>query len=491
MYWLLKKTKRKRLPRCSSDGSALPIVLFFAAIGMITVFTYLTHQFSFSRGAFSAPTSLQAMLNARSGIYKAFYLLIDSTATDTLKTISTLDSAFGADMFGEFPDSLPSETDKPQFDGTPVEYILFENDSPAIGSCEVTLTPTGGSFALQSIGRYRSFEKTVTAEIGSRVPALPDTIVLYRNELPWDRPPSNGTVVSIPDTKQVNTSWYNKLNDRYLTDLVESDTFLLDPPLIIQSSHDIKKIDSIVQGPLLIDGSQLTVVWNDTVTILIKGDLQITGEAEITGLTFIVAGEIKILDEAVLKRCNLFTRSRLFIGDQARFSGNTLSMHSTTIYGRAVVENRSSMITGSTQSAHTTGSADSLKFSFLISEEASVDGVCIAVETPGSIKTDETTTVTGILWAQHVVCHRGRMQGLICAARLVDCDNPDQMVSSATAGIAPLPGDSTGTLKDTTHTPTIPLQNAITGIIEPLPGIALYHLPFFIGRLSILSWREK
>ncbi|MBN1759148.1 MAG: hypothetical protein JW863_12560 [Chitinispirillaceae bacterium] len=474
------------------SGSALPIVMFFAAIGLITVFTYLVHQFSFSRASLRSPASLQALLNARSGIYKSLYLLIDSTATDTFKTISTLDSAFGADMFGDVTDTLSPNSDKPQFDGTPVTYTLFENDTPAFGECEVTLEPSGGIFSIRSTGRFRTFERTVTAVIGSRVPALPDTIVICRNTYPWERTPSNGTVVSVEETKLVNSSWYHQLNDRYLTVLSESDTFLLDPPLVIQSSHDVHKIDSVVQGPLLIDGTQMNLVWKDTGTVVIKGDLQITGDAQVEGITFVVAGEIKILDEAKVLHSGLFTRSRLFIGDQSTFEGNALAMHSITIYGKASVTGRSSLIAGSTRSTGANVSSDSLRFSILISEEASVDAVCIAVETPGSIKTDEGTTISGILWAQHLVCHRGRMAGLICAARVVDCDNPEQMVNSATSGIAALPEDSTGVKKDSTLTPTTTqLQNTIPGLIEPLAEIAQYHLPFFIGRLSIISWKEE
>ena len=492
MYSWLKSSNRS----CSSfggpNGSALPIVLYFAAIGMLTVFTYLYHQYSFSRVPLGSPSSLQALLNARSGIYKAFYLLIDSTQVDTLKTISTLDTAFGSDLFIGIDDTAAlHDGERPQFDGTPVIYQLFENDSPSVGECEVTLEPEGGLFDLKSIGRYRKLERTVTATIGSRAPALPDTVVLYRNSYPWDHEPSAGTVVSLEDTKQVNSSWFSNLTDRYLTDLTESDTLLLAPPLLIQSSHDLKKVDSIVQGPLIIDGSHLTIVWKDTGTITVKGDLQITGEAEIEGLTFIAAGEIKVLDETKMVKVNLFTPNRLFLGDKARFEGNALALHSITIYGEASVTGRSSLITGSVKSPSSNAASDSLKFSLLISEEATVDAVCIALETPGSIKTDEGTVISGILWAQHLVCHRGRMAGLICAERVVNCDDPDQMVNSSTSGIAPLPEDSSGS-QPQSKTPEVAtvLQNAVPGLIEPLPEIFLYHLPFFIGRLSIISWRE-
>lgn len=494
MCWLSKKTDTP-LPPAAQRGSALTVVIFFAAIGMITVFGYLYHQFTFSRHSLSSPSSLQALLHARSGIYKAFYLLIDSTQTDTLKTISTLDSTFGSDMFsGVIDTKTTSETETPEIDGTPVHYELFGDDSTTVGECEVTLEPSGGSLALRSTGRFRSFERTVAALIGSQAPALPDTVVLYRNTYSWQQPPSGGTVVPLEDSMTINASWYNQLVDRYVEELSESDTFLLDPPLVIQSSHDIRKIKPVVQGPLLIDGAHLSVNWKDTGTIVIKGDLQITGEANIEGVRFIVAGEVKILDEANLINVNIFTRSRLFIGDQAVYNGNAIAMHSIAVYGRAAINGKSSLIAGSPRRVSSGRKAsDSLHFSLLLSEESTIDAVCIALGTPGSIKTDQNTTITGILWAQHIVCHRGQMSGLITAGRVVDCDDPEQMVTNESSGIAPLPEESPGKggKKSVTTPPTTVMHNAIPGLIEPLPEISMYHLPFFIGRLSIISWREE
>lgn len=495
------KNSRPNRPFFPADqcGTAMTMVIFYASIGMLIAFSYLFHQMGLSKISLRSPAVLQARFNARSGIYKSFYQLIDSLPTDTLPTLSTLDSTFGSSMFTSFTDTLPRTVDKPSLDGTPFKYLLFSDTlSDSTNLCEVALEPEGGELVITSIGSCRGTERTVTALLGSRIPAFPDTVILYRNSLEWDGNEPNGTIVPTNDSTAYNEMWYNELIDRYQTRITDTDTFLLDPPLIIQSRHDLDKIKPVVYGPLMIDGAHVEIPWKDTGTIIVKGDLQMTGEVIIEGLQFIVAGEVKILDESILRDCSIFTNSRLFIGDEASFSGNALAMHSITVYGKAKVADKSSLITGSSRAGSGNSTSDSLKFSLLIAEEASVDAVCIALDTPGSIKTDLETTVTGILWAHHLVCHRGTMAGLICARRIVDCDDPEQMITDdnmedvLTPDQPDNPDGSAKQKNDTSTESTLKaLVNRMTGSLEPLPEITDYSLPFFIGRLSILSWREN
>jgi hypothetical protein len=481
------------------NGSAMTVVILFAAISMLTVLSYVFHQMSYSKPSLRSPSELQARFNARSGIYKAFYELIDSLATDTLPTLSPLDEAFGSTMFDDIVTAQsPYISEKPTLDGDPVTYTLFsDSTSDTINTCEVTLEPRGGELELTSKGTCHAIERTVSATLGSRIPALPDTVVLYRNSLPWDGNEPDGTIISTVDSSSYNSMWYNQVIDRYQTEITDTDTFLLDPPLIIQSRHDLDKIKPVIYGPLMIDGAHVELVWKDTGTVIVKGDLQTTGEVTIEGLNFIVAGEIKILDESVLKKCNVFTNSRLFIGDQSRFEGNALAMHSITVFGKAEIAAKSSLIAGSSRSQGSGSSADSVKFSIFLSDEAVVDAVCIALETPGSIKTDMATRITGILWANHLVCHRGTMSGLIYARRVVDCDDPTQMIPDNSMEETLSPDESQESTESKTATTSDvesslnALVNRMTGSIEPLPEIVNYSLPFFIGRLSIISWREK
>jgi hypothetical protein len=483
----LKNVNTDKSISLSENGSSLTLVLFFAAIGMITVFSYLLHQIAYAKPSLRSPSSLQALFNARSGIYRAFYHIIDSTAIDTLKTINTLDSAFGASMFGEMVDSTPIPKDKPGLDGVPITYDLFGADS--LGDCDVMLEPAGGKCKLTSTGRFHAIKRHVTAMLGCRVPALPDTVVIYHSSYEWLGNKPGGTVVSSTDNVSINSTWYNSLIDRYQTSITETDTLLLDLPLTIQGNNDLKKIKSTVNGSLLIDGNNSGITWNDTGTVVIKGDCQFTGDVTIHGITFIASGEIKILDDSKFDQVNVFSSSRIFIGDNASFQGNALALHSITVYGKATIRDKSSLIAGSNRASSSgTTSGDSLKFSIFLSEESTINAVCIALETPGSIKTDLSTQITGILWAQHYVCHRGKMKGLIYATRVVDCDDPLQMATESTLNSAI---DNEG--KKVAAGSLVPgkLYNAIPGEIEPLSDIAMYDLPFFMGRLSIVSWSEE
>ncbi len=480
----------EKLPVLTSEtGSAMMIVLAFTSIAMITVFSFLLHQIISVKSSLRSPSSLQALFNARSGIYRAFYELIDSTATDTLPAISTLDSTFGSQMFLGISDSSSGKATKIQLNGEPVVYNLFPEED--FGECEVTAELVGGTCILCAIGRFRSAQRKVTAIIGSRPPAYPDTVILYSNTLPWDKKPFKGIAVSVGDTTfRINSSWFNKIKDRYLTEITDTDTFLLNTPLLIQNKNDLGKIDSVVNGALLIDGANFGITWKDNRKVIVKGDLQITGDVLIEGVDFIVAGEIKLLDKTKLLKSDIFTQTRLFIGDYARFEGNALALHSIAIYGKSNVTGKSTLVAGSTQASSSKSDvSDSLKFSIIISEEASVDAVCIAVGTPGSIKTDYQTQITGILWTQQLVCHRGKMAGLICAVRVVDCDDPLQMVSSsdltkAKGGDSKRQQQKSGLLEHQ-------LYNSIPGDVQPLEEIGLYSLPYFIGRLSIINMKEE
>ena len=116
-----KKIDRGDFSACER-GSAFMVVITFTAIAMVTIFSYLIHQTSMAKPSLRSPSSLQALFNARSGIYRALYELIDSTETDTLPTISTLDSTFGSSMFFGVLDTAEPVSGKIQLDGTPVVY---------------------------------------------------------------------------------------------------------------------------------------------------------------------------------------------------------------------------------------------------------------------------------------------------------------------------------------------------------------------------------
>lgn len=452
-----------------NDGSSLPIVMLFSTIGLITVLTYLLSQVSLSRPALHSQNSFQALLNARSGIYKAYEQLCDTSKSLAIDTLKTMDPTDTSTWPVDFKDTSDNE-----FGSEPEQLTIFSNDS--FGTCEITMTPQGSFYSLHSRGKYFKSERVVIAKLGSKIPALPDTVLLYYNNAPWDGKEPDGEVIStdIPPPDSATTI-LSKLLSQYQEQLQVDDTVMFDHPLTIQSQRELDNIPDTVKGHLIIDGIHFNLSLKQKKSITVLGDIQITGEVSIEEACFIAGGEIKLFDDCDLYNVTLFSNSRIFIGDHASYQGDALAYHSITIYGNAIVKDKSTIVVSG--GASQKSGSDSLQYSIMISDDASVDATCMALRTPGSIKTDYNTFISGILWAKNTVCHRGKMQGLIRALRVIDCDDPGQL--------APLDHsarDSTGG--------TIIQKNAIPGSLSPLENISDYPMPYFTGLPSIIDWKE-
>ncbi|NLD98719.1 MAG: hypothetical protein GX640_02500, partial [Fibrobacter sp.] len=224
----------------SSAGSALPVVLFFSVIGMLTVFTFFLHQLSNAKPSFNSSRQLQAVLTARSGIYKAFEIFQHKGQlfSDTLKTISTLDSLFGRELIEiKDPESELSET--------PVAIDLFPDEK--YGTCEVALIPHGCFFMLESWATVLNAKSHITAKLGGRIPALPDTVLIYYNDAPWEGPRPDGKTVSFKTPPaDTSNSLISKMIAAFQSQLLYEDSILYDQPIAVQSSFDIDKIKDTV-----------------------------------------------------------------------------------------------------------------------------------------------------------------------------------------------------------------------------------------------------
>jgi len=76
----------------------------------------------------------------------------------------------------------------------------------------------------------------------------------------------------------------------------------------------------------------------------VLGDLQVTGKVAIEGLTFVVVGESKILDDAHFKDVTLFSTKRISIENKAVFSGTAITLANLIVSGNGTVENRSMLV---------------------------------------------------------------------------------------------------------------------------------------------------
>ena len=454
------------------SGSTLTTVLVFASVGLIVLTLYLAHQTRTSVHALQSPAALQALLNARSGIYRGLEMLVsENDEPDTLKTISTLHNLFRMDMFDD-ADAITH--DEPLFTsiGSAKTISLYTDDD--INKSEITFSVQGIYSLITSVSTVNKISRTVEALQGSAAPAKPDTVLILENSLPikgrfrgrahqTDKRLIDDTLSLTNREKQIKKFISLLKNENIAYD----DTSAFDIPLLIQSSNAVETIPDTVRGHLMLDGAFSEIVWRDRRQIVVYGDLQITGSFKLENLELRAGGEIRVLDRASLVNVSLFSMSRIFIGDNAVFSGNALSMSSINVYGKAEIKDRSSLIAiGDGSSRHQSRPSD---YSIFLSESSVFDGTAIALNNPGGIKTGSDTKLSGILWAQKAVCHSGKLSGLIRAQFLFDCSG--------------LSGDSlvkfTG-LK----------ENSFSGTLEPLLSIDNYRMPYFMGTPQIISWRE-
>jgi hypothetical protein len=454
----------------SSSGSTLTTVLVFASVGLIVLTLYLAHQTRTSVRALHSPAALQALLNARSGIYRGLEMLAsENDEPDTLKTISALDQLFRMDMFD---DTDAIDYDEPPLSMNSAKTISLYTDDD-INKSEITFSVKGIYNLITSTSTVNKITRTVEVLQGSAAPAKPDTVLILENNLPIKgrfRGKAHQTGKNLTDTLSSKKS--EERIKKFISELKNQtiayeDTSTFDIPLIIQSSNALETIPDTVRGHLMLDGAFSEVVWRDKRKILIYGDLQITGSFKLENLELRTGGEIRILDKASLVNVSLFSMSRIFIGDNAVFQGNALSMGSINVYGKAEIKDRSSLIAvGDGASRHQSKPSN---YSIFLSESSVFDGTAIALSNPGGIKADPDVKLTGILWAQKAVCHSGKLSGLIRAEFLFDCSD--------------LSSDSLVKFTELK-------ENSFSGTLEPLSSISNYRMPYFMGTPQIINWRE-
>ena len=493
----------------SNKGSALFIVLVFSIIAFITISAYVSSQFFFARTLRKEPAKLQALLNARSGIWYALAMLdkeVGKQEGSVDSSDTSMSDIFGMDMFdrreldGEEPSSVEETT------------AMLEEQSDTISLCDSTIQftylikPSAFFQVLESEGVCRKYHKQASVTLGAKPFSSPDTVLFLSTPgLPEGTGNCDGKVAFITESIDSSDSLQRKrffVNKEKLRGIVEEfrgplmsmgDTMVRNEPLTVQHNDEFSDIPDTVSSPLFIDGSSRDLSWRAERTIYVIEELQITGSVYLEGMTFIVGGDVKILDEARLKSVEIFSAARIFFAGESLFNGNAMACADIEIYEEATIAGKSIIIsTGLSKSGQKAGRADPLEeaapleemgpgeeavpkhkvsskkkkkikpYSAYIRDQASFDGVLIDLRRLGGISTDEETVIQGVLWAEGRICHKGRMRGIITSAVLVDESEPMKVVS-----------------------------NSLAGSIQVLNEIGEYFLPYFMGQPVIKEWKEK
>jgi cytoskeletal protein CcmA (bactofilin family) len=486
-------------------GSVLPLVLIFSSIAFITVAAFSWGQYLIGRPALMAPAMLQARLNARSGIWKAIDML--NHPSDTLKGTNTLDSSFTNGLLGNAKDtSAMAPTKLIADDSLPLALQPFSCDS--FGSCEVMLSYAGCFEELRSKGTFLNQNKVARVRLGGRLSISSDTVLFLDSGQALQTPIRGKYKIGPRDsTAKIRGDDLNNLVAHFALELGDSgvDTMVKSPPFLVQHNDDFDKIPLLVKGPLFIDGSLFNLTWKIDKTIVVLGDLQITGTVAVEGATFIVTGEAKILENAYFKNVTIFSVKRLELQNKAVFSGTAITLANLLVSGNAIVENKSMLVIAhgilpkSTPPAATAQNSSVKKpssspspqpiappvspiiaqrqakpgakqplqvFSANFTGSVTVDATIIAYNNPLGIKIDNGAVVNGVLWTDGGLSLDGKVYGIIYANKLVDGAEAVSAKSVASVSV-------------------------IRGNVYPLQDPDRYYFPFFLGKLSIISWLEQ
>ena len=484
-------------------GSVLPIVFAFSLIAVITVIAFVSGQYMIARPALLAPTDFQALLNARSGIWKGLELLYHPPAKDTLKTINTLDTLFNSGLFGKPTGAISNDTEALTPDGDPLSVPLFASDS--FGACTLAVSYRGCFEVLRSKGAFRNREKNAVVTLGGVFAPQSDTVLFLENNPPLQSPVRGKIHYGPWDTAgALRTGDLTKFISQYGSEMSDSvDTAKPSPPLLIQHNVEFDTIPKVVNGPLFIDGTHFDLAWKCKKRIIVHGDVQITGTVSLEGMDFLATGEIKLLDKARLRDVFLFGQKTISIGDKAVFSGTAMTRANILVFGAASVQRRSLLvvvqqmasatvrispsspqkpiaasasssrpaIAASAASSRQTSAASGRKtkapvFSVTFAELSTVDATVVTLGDSLGIKIDRNAIVTGLLRTHGAVSLDGKIYGRMYASKFVD-------------GTAVASGNPAAALA------------VIHGTVLPLDDLAGYFFPFFMGKLSIIDWREE
>ena len=118
-------------------------------------------------------------------------------------------------------------------------------------------------------------------------------MLLYYENSPWEGNKPDGEIAILPTPPSDSaTSLLSRMLSDYQEKLLVDDSVMFDQPLTIQSQREMDKIKDTINGHLIIDGSHFEISLKGNRTITVLGDIQITGEVSLDGLSLIAGGEI-------------------------------------------------------------------------------------------------------------------------------------------------------------------------------------------------------
>ncbi|MBN1984309.1 MAG: hypothetical protein JW795_22485 [Chitinivibrionales bacterium] len=479
--------------RLNNQGLALYIVLSFSAVCFTVIGIYIMAQMNYAKTVRTDPARLQALLNARSGIWYGISMLQHAMQDSVQEADTPIDSSQKSTSI-LFSQELLSVDDLTQDSTTIQPFTLTTGETTAVvslfdstkfGAFSLFLHPSEVYKKLESKGTYRQFTGKAIVTFGSQPFTTADT-VLYVDfpGIPQGRGSIDGMISFIEWSIDKSDSIIQK---RFLVDMEEvnviksrykealtsiKDSTFRAVPLTISADEDFAEIRDTVLGPLFIDGTGRDLSWSGSQRqIYVLEELQITGSVNLSNVKFVVAGDVKCYDKSNLTDVTIFTAARIFFANECSYSGYAFALSDVEIMNETRIRNKSIIIsTGEPIELPPQKGIPDQKispehktFCIFVRDKAQVDGILIDLSKKTGIKTDPQTVITGIVWTEGRFCHQGDMAGIVRTGHCVDEENPL----------------------------AIGRVNVINGSLKVLPTVTSYFLPYYFGVPTIMDWREE
>lgn len=175
-----------------------------------------------------------------------------------------------------------------------------------------------------------------------------------------------------------------------------------------------------VNDAILFQGGTLDspLVFEGRGILVSTGEVQISGDVALSGLTLIASGPIKVLERAKLTDCLLYSETSVTLQEEASFQGQIVSLQDISVTDKAVVRYPSVLYSSGVLEGKTG------KGTISISGDAVVNGVVIShsqtslPENEVGLELDERAVVNGLIYAMNRARIRGKINGIAMARTL-------------------------------------------------------------------------
>jgi cytoskeletal protein CcmA (bactofilin family) len=236
-----------------------------------------------------------------------------------------------------------------------------------------------------------------------------------------------GTIVTLPqvDESKLQAGMRNLEEKTVVSDSGET---------VLQGSHafdehswprSLNTAGLSVSGHLLIQGrGNRPLMINGPLTVVAGGDIQLSGNVEMSDVSLVTAGQIKCFDKVRLSAVTVYAKKMIYFDNQVRCSGDFYSLENLTLAGQSEIEMPSfAYVKGSI-------SKDPKKtvYGLQLMQESRFSGTFFCASGASFSTIERDARFTGLLYTRGRLALQGTVFGCIAAASLAESVEDDRCV---------------------------------------------------------------